>query len=426
MQDFILYTFGRWANLANEQYTGNPVVTLTAAADAGSIFAGWSGGGCSGTGNCVVTVNTDTAVTATFNTAMPGTLAFAQTAQSTAEGATLQVAVTRSGGTNGAVAVSYQTNNGTASAPGDYTSTSGSLNWADGDGASKQISVPIAADGAAEADETFTLTLSNPTNNATLGSSTHTVTVTDSGVFPPSCQFPSGYSTPGGFQAWAAATDQAFEGTCSLRSTVGLANNQTARIQTSGNYQAGNVSFWVRVASEASFDCFRFLVDGVRQSVGTSCASSGNPGISGTVDWQLITVALSAGQHTLTWEYAKDETESAGADAAWIDLVALPSIVGATQPTFTSAAPGGGTVGSVYSHTFVASGSPAPSFALQSGTFPPGLSLTGATLSGTPTQAGTFTGSVRASNSAGNVDQAFSIVIAASSSSLIFRSGFED
>ena len=41
-------------------------VTLTATAAMGSSFAGWSGGGCSGTGSCIVTVGAATAVTATF------------------------------------------------------------------------------------------------------------------------------------------------------------------------------------------------------------------------------------------------------------------------------------------------------------------------------------------------------------------------
>jgi phospholipase C len=44
------------------------VVTLTATAAANSSFAGWSGGGCSGTGPCVVTFNASQQVTATFNT----------------------------------------------------------------------------------------------------------------------------------------------------------------------------------------------------------------------------------------------------------------------------------------------------------------------------------------------------------------------
>ena len=45
----------------------NTVVTLTAEADAGSTFIGWTGAGCSGTGNCVVTMDTDKSVTATFD-----------------------------------------------------------------------------------------------------------------------------------------------------------------------------------------------------------------------------------------------------------------------------------------------------------------------------------------------------------------------
>jgi streptogramin lyase len=41
-------------------------VTLTATPAAGSVFAGWSGAGCSGTGTCAATMSSDQAVTATF------------------------------------------------------------------------------------------------------------------------------------------------------------------------------------------------------------------------------------------------------------------------------------------------------------------------------------------------------------------------
>lgn len=48
---------------------GTPqTVVLTATADSGSIFTSWSGGGCSGTGTCVVSLTGDTTVTATFAT----------------------------------------------------------------------------------------------------------------------------------------------------------------------------------------------------------------------------------------------------------------------------------------------------------------------------------------------------------------------
>jgi hypothetical protein len=47
-------------------YTAGTTVTLAAAPDTGKTFAGWSGGGCSGKGTCVVNANADTTVTATF------------------------------------------------------------------------------------------------------------------------------------------------------------------------------------------------------------------------------------------------------------------------------------------------------------------------------------------------------------------------
>ncbi|MBI3329697.1 MAG: hypothetical protein HYZ81_23695 [Nitrospinae bacterium] len=51
----------------SEPYTTNTRVTLTATPAAGSIFAGWRGGGCPETGPCTLTLTADIAVTATFN-----------------------------------------------------------------------------------------------------------------------------------------------------------------------------------------------------------------------------------------------------------------------------------------------------------------------------------------------------------------------
>jgi hypothetical protein len=49
-----------------ETYNAHTVVTLTAAAAADSTFTGWTGGGCSGTGTCVVTMDAAVSVTAGF------------------------------------------------------------------------------------------------------------------------------------------------------------------------------------------------------------------------------------------------------------------------------------------------------------------------------------------------------------------------
>jgi hypothetical protein len=78
----------------------------------------------------------------------------------------------------------------------------------------------------------------------------------------------------------------------------------------------------------------------------------------------------------------------------------------AVAPLFTAdTPPSTATVGGPYSYTFVASGDPAPAYAVGSGSLPPGLSLNATTgvLSGVPNSAGTYAFTVTASNSAGRV-----------------------
>ncbi len=48
-------------------FTSGTLITLSASANAGSSFVGWTGAGCSGTGTCIITLNTSTTVTATFH-----------------------------------------------------------------------------------------------------------------------------------------------------------------------------------------------------------------------------------------------------------------------------------------------------------------------------------------------------------------------
>ncbi len=63
-----------------------------------------------------------------------------------------------------------------ATPPGDFTTTNGTLNFADGQD-SASFMVPIKDDTVAELAESFTVTLSNPTGGASLGTqSTATVT----------------------------------------------------------------------------------------------------------------------------------------------------------------------------------------------------------------------------------------------------------
>ena len=98
----------------------------------------------------------------------------------------MTITVRRTGGSDGAVAVSYATSNGTATAGSDYTSRSGALSWGDGDSASKTFSVPILNDSIYEGNETVNLVLNSPTGGATLGSpSTAVLTISDNEVPQP-------------------------------------------------------------------------------------------------------------------------------------------------------------------------------------------------------------------------------------------------
>jgi len=56
---------------AQYNYASGTVVTLRATATATSTFTGWSGGGCSGIGSCIVTMRLAITVTATFNAITP-------------------------------------------------------------------------------------------------------------------------------------------------------------------------------------------------------------------------------------------------------------------------------------------------------------------------------------------------------------------
>ena len=61
-------------------YNAGAVVSLSAKADPGSTFDGWSGGGCSGTGLCRVTMNANIDITANFKPSIPPTISYSITA----------------------------------------------------------------------------------------------------------------------------------------------------------------------------------------------------------------------------------------------------------------------------------------------------------------------------------------------------------
>ncbi len=277
--------------------------------------------------------------TANFRTALasltgPGAISFVLPAYSIVESAgTIQIPVARHVGSTGSVSISYASASGSATSGSDFTGVSGTLSWADGDTTTKFISVSILQDAVLEGPETFSIALSSPTGGATIGSGliATTVTIRDDELdnFPAACAIGPGWTTPpGATTGWIVASDDYYGATCSLKSnvmanaTVGAVNK--AQIQFAGNFVAGNITFARRVSSESGWDCFRFLVDGVTQGVGGSCAGIGGTGASGELGWGVVSIPVTAGFHTLVWSYEKDDSATGGSDAAWIDSVVLP------------------------------------------------------------------------------------------------------
>ena len=93
------------------------------------------------------------------------------------EGETAEFVVRLSAASGAAVTVSYSTEDGSAVADSDYTSTSGMLRFEAGE-TSKTIAVPTIEDATAEETEGFTVQLSDPAG-ATIADGSGTGTITD-------------------------------------------------------------------------------------------------------------------------------------------------------------------------------------------------------------------------------------------------------
>ena len=70
------------------------------------------------------------------------------------------------------------------------------------------------------------------------------------------------------------------------------------------------IKFYWKVSSEEDADYLKFYIDDVEQD-----------DISGEVDWQQKSYAVSSGIHTLKWVYVKDSSGEDGDDCGWVDFV---------------------------------------------------------------------------------------------------------
>jgi uncharacterized protein len=108
----------------------------------------------------------------------------AATAVENAGSVTVSVNLTNPSATTGTSVTVGAATTGTATAGSDFTFTGSTLTWAAGDNTAKTVTITLLDDAAFEADETVILNLTNPTNGATLGTATYTLTITDNEIKP--------------------------------------------------------------------------------------------------------------------------------------------------------------------------------------------------------------------------------------------------
>ncbi len=203
--------------------------------------------------------------------------------------------------------------------------------------------------------------------------------------------------TLGGAGNWFAQNVTTFDGVDAAQSGA-IGDNQSSFFETTIAGPA-TVSFRWSVNSEETYDFLRVSIDGVEQAA-----------ISGNVAFEARMFAIPSGSHVMRWSYTKDELVSAGADAGFVDVIAISQL---QKPTITSAARAAGTVGQAFSYQIAGTNSPA-SFSV-TGALPAGVTLNATTglLSGTPTASGSFNVTIGASNSAGTGTAPLAINIAA-------------
>lgn len=117
------------------------------------------------------------------------------------------VVLHRTGTAQGAVSVDYSAGGGSATAGSDFLGgTSGTITWPDGDADPRSLVFDIVDDGVDESDESFNVTLSNPTA-ATITGATSTVINIASGAglgIPPNNSPPSRQSSGAFGMLWLA------------------------------------------------------------------------------------------------------------------------------------------------------------------------------------------------------------------------------
>lgn len=106
---------------------------------------------------------------------------------------------------------------------------------------------------------------------------------------------------------WVVTSDAKISGSASLRSNK--ASTATFTFETEA--PTGELSFYYKIGTEAGYDKFYARIDGVAVI----------NGISGVKEWTKYTQQISAGLHTLQFQYTKDGSGDRNGDTCYVDLI---------------------------------------------------------------------------------------------------------
>ncbi|MCP4608345.1 MAG: hypothetical protein GY845_06490 [Planctomycetes bacterium] len=114
-----------------------------------------------------------------------------------------------------------------------------------------------------------------------------------------------------GDENWFVSTEEAHSGTYSAQAGP-ISDSGSTSLVLEGNFEAGEITFWLKVSSEVVFDFLSFSIDGTVKDEW-----------DGQVDWKQVSFPVENGSHTLKWTYEKDSSASRGRDTTWIDDIAF-------------------------------------------------------------------------------------------------------
>lgn len=166
--------------------------------------------------------------------------------------------------------VNFATTAGTATAQNDYNTTSGTLTFTAGGATSQTVSVPIIGDTGVEPNETFTITLSNPTGGTVIGTASAIGTIQNDDSYCESKGLSTGFHIidPDG----GAATNS-FEIFCSAdfpkKALIALPNKNNSNNFIFNSDVLGSTNYYTQATSNAThFDAIE--IDPLTMEVITS------------------------------------------------------------------------------------------------------------------------------------------------------------